>query len=99
LSFSLDGRALAIACGDGAWLWDIPPPMPDDPECVGLAVAVDTVKTVDNGLVRTLTDTEWRERKKQLDARGGDCLRRTWDDLTEAEKLELRAPPAVRGHD
>ncbi len=99
VSFSPDGCTLATACDDEARLWDVPPPVPDNPQWVRLAVEVATCKTIDNGLVRTLTQAEWLERKKLLDARGGDCLHRTWDELTAAEKLELRTPAAARSLD
>ena len=64
----------------------------DDPERVWLSVQVRTARTIENGVVRRLTRLEWDERKKQLDALGGDCLIRKWDDLTEREQPELRTP-------
>jgi WD40 repeat protein len=93
MSSSPNGRMLATASRDHmARLWDVPLPVPDQPERVWLAVEVRTAHTIENGLARLLTVKELEERKNQLEALGGDCLRRKWEDLTEQEKRELRTP-------
>ncbi|MCY2994656.1 MAG: hypothetical protein NTY19_43365 [Planctomycetota bacterium] len=98
VSFSPDGRVLASRSkgrdepiGE-ARLWDVPTPVPDQPERIWLAVDVASWHTFENGLVRVLSQAEWLERKKRLEAMGGDCLHRKWEDLTEQEKHELRTP-------
>ena len=97
MSFSPDGRTLATACADGtARLWEVPLPAIDDPERVWLSVELRTGRTIENGLVRTLTRAEWLDRKRQLDALGGDCLNWSWDDLSEQERAELRTPFRTR---
>lgn len=96
MSFSSDGRTLATASTyEYPRLWRVPVPVPDDPERVRIAVELRTRRTLDNGRIRTLTQAELSERKNRLDELGGDCLRRTWDALSEAERLELRTPTKV----
>jgi len=91
--FSPDGGTLTTASSDGtAQLWEVPLPVVNDPERVWLSVEVRIGRTIENGLVRKLTQAEWLERKKQLDVLGGDCLNRNWGDLSEQERQELRTP-------
>lgn len=94
VAFSPDGTR-ALTGGDNynnARLWEVPPPALDDPERIWLSTEVRTGWTIENGSRRALTPEEHHEKKKRLDALGGDCLNRTYNDLTEAEKLELRTP-------
>ncbi len=39
-----------------------------------------------DGVLRQLERTEWRKRKRELDALGGPCDLRRWDDLSVGEK-------------
>ena len=83
----------ATASDDGtARLWDVAPLAIDDPERVLLSVEVRTRRTIENGLIRRLTQAEWLDLKQQLDTLGGDSLNRSWDDLSEQERTELRTP-------
>jgi WD40 repeat protein len=93
LAFSPDGtRVLTLTSDYAARLQEVPPPALDDPERIWLSTEVRTGWTIENGSRRALTPEEHQAKKIQLNALGGDCLNRTYNDLTEAEKLELRTP-------
>lgn len=94
MSFSPDGRTLAVVDSPTARLWEVMPPAIDDPDRVQLSVELRVGRTIENGIVRPLTRSEWMEKTKQLDALGGDCLSRSWDDLSDEERAELRTPGA-----
>ena len=70
----------------------------DEPERLWLSIEVRTWHTFEkeSGLIRPLTHEEWRARKAKLDALGGSCDVRSWQDLSAAERAELRQPPRVR---
>jgi len=74
IAFSPDDRTLAIANGELLQFCDVPRPVTDDPEQVQLSAEVRTGQSIDNGLVQTLTRAEWSDRRKKLQAIGGDCL-------------------------
>lgn len=74
LSFSSDGKRLAIASVDGVAQRNIPEPAMGDSDRVQLSVELRTGRTIENGLVRMLTPAEWVNRKRRLDSLGGDCL-------------------------
>lgn len=92
-TFSRDGRRVLTGDREGnVQVWEIPPTALDDPERIWLSTEVRTGWTIENGSRRALTPEEHQAKKKRLDALGGDCLNRTYNDLTEVEKLELRTP-------
>jgi WD40 repeat protein len=93
VAFSPDGARVVTGSRDNtARLWEVPPPALDDPERIWLSTEVRTGWTIENGSRRALTPEEHQAKKERLDALGGDCLNRTYNDLTETEKLELRTP-------
>jgi WD40 repeat protein len=93
VAFTPEGAQVRTLSDEGTVrLWDLPLPRPEDPDWIWLSVEVRTWRTIENGVPRTLAPTEWLQRRKELDALGGDCLNRTWDDLTEKERLGLRTP-------
>ena len=69
-----------------ARLWNVPPPAQDEPERLQLSVEVRTGYHTDaNGIRRTLNQGKWLDRKQKLQALGGPCGVRRWEDLTPAE--------------
>ncbi len=101
--FAGDGTTVVTASKyDLAQLWDMPPPAADIPNEPGkpnrllLSIDVRTWHTFENGLIRSLTREEWRARKAKLEALGGPCDVRSWQDISAAERAELRQPPHVR---
>jgi hypothetical protein len=73
--------------------WDFPPPAADEPVRLRLSVEVRTGYTVsEQGRMQRLTQAQWLERQRQLQALGGPCDVRRWEDLSEAELAQLRSP-------
>ena len=74
MAFSPDGRTALTGSQDRtARLWSLPLPTPDEPCRVRAWVWVRTGKCFsEQGPLRDLTETEWREQCRQLDALGGD---------------------------
>lgn len=97
VAFSPDGQMVLTGCSDHfTRLWDVPPPAADEPERLRLSVEVRTGSTFDEkaGMIRRLTQAEWLSRQKVLwDKFHGPCDVRTWDQVSDAEKLRLRKPP------
>jgi WD40 repeat protein len=92
VAFSPDGRTVLTASWDHtARLWDVVPPAADDDERLRLSVEVRTGYYLNEfGNRSQLTLTQWLERRVKLER---FCDVRSWDDLTEEEKQELRKPP------
>ncbi len=71
-----------------ARLWHVVPPAADEPDKLRLSVEVRTGYFLDElGNPSRMTQSQWLERLKNLD-QSYDV--RSWDDLSEAEKKELR---------
>ena len=86
LSFSPDGRQVVIASTDMVSLWDVPPQSVEYADRVALSIEMRSGHTIDDTSgFRALTFGEWRWRREQLDAMGGDCLHRKWDDVANDE--------------
>ena len=68
----------------------------DEPERLWLSIEVWTWHTFENGLIRSLTHDEWQARKARLEELGGPCDVRSWQDLSPAERAQLRQPSRVR---
>jgi WD40 repeat protein len=98
MNFSSDGRKVLTGSIDKTvCIWNIVPPAKDNSNQLRLSVEVRTGICLDeNNRQSTLTLSQWLDRREQLDKLGGFCDVRSWDDLTEAEKLELRTPPNKR---
>ena len=83
-------KVLTLDDGGTARLWDVIPPAADHPERLRLSIewrsgfGLDS----DNRLSR-LSQAEWLVRKRKLDALGGPCDVRSWNDLSAAETDEL----------
>ena len=92
VSFSPNGRMIAVAADERVRMWDVPPPVPDEPKRVWLSVELRTSRTIEDGVVRPLTDEELTARRLKLEKLDGDCLVRRWQDLSEQEKQELTTP-------
>ncbi len=73
VAFRPDGRAiLTTTYGGKVRLWDVPAPVAGDVERVTLWVQVLTgMELTDDGAVRVLGATEWRQRRQRLEQRGG----------------------------
>jgi WD40 repeat protein len=79
VAISSDGRTAltGIATGEfgrrGARLWSLPLPAPDEPDRVRAWVRVRTGKCFsEQGTLRDLSQAEWLEQRRQLDALGGE---------------------------
>jgi hypothetical protein len=69
------------------------PPAADEPERLRLSVEVRTGYTVnDQGRTQRLTEDQRLERQRQLQALGGPCDVRRWEDLSAAELAQVRSP-------
>jgi eukaryotic-like serine/threonine-protein kinase len=94
VAFSPDGQTVLTSSGSTVLLWTVPPPAADEPERLRLSVEVRTGYFIDSdGVRRRLNQAQWPERRKQLDAHGGFCDIRSWDQLSEAEKKPRRTLP------
>jgi WD40 repeat protein len=73
VAFSADGRTVLAASEDGmVRQWDVPVPVADEPERIGLWAQVITGLELDGqGEFRGLGAEEWRERRRRLDELGG----------------------------
>jgi hypothetical protein len=98
VAYSPDGQTVLTGSEDkSARLWRVPPPAADEPERLKLSVEVRTGYYLDDdGIRRELTYDQWLDRRKTLDELGGFCDQRTWDQVSAAEKKELRTPPKAR---
>jgi WD40 repeat protein len=97
VAFSPDGQTVLTGSSDAtARLWDVPPPAAVEPERLRLSVEVRTGCEFDenSGTIRQLTQAEWLKRQTRLWTEfGGPCDARTWDQVSDAEKEQLRTPP------
>jgi WD40 repeat protein len=87
VAFSPNGQTVITGSHDHtARLWNVPPPAQDEPERLQLSIEVRTGYYTDaNGFHRTLNQANWLDRRKKLQALGGPCGVRRWEDLTPAE--------------
>jgi WD40 repeat protein len=98
VAISADGNTLVTASLDQtARLWDVPPPAADEQERLWLSIEVQTWHTFEreNCLIPSLAHDEWRARKAKLDSLGRSCDVRSWQDLSPAERAQLRQPPRI----
>jgi dipeptidyl aminopeptidase/acylaminoacyl peptidase len=73
VAFSPDGRTVLTGSNDGARLWGVVAPAPDEPERVRAWVRVRSGKAFDErGVLRPLTQAEWLQARQELDRLGGD---------------------------
>lgn len=100
VAFSPDGQTVLTGSSDEtARLWRIPPPAANEPERLKLSVDVRTGSKFDegSGTIKRLTRAEWLERQERLWKEfGGPCDVRTWDNVSDAEKQQLRTPSKSR---
>jgi hypothetical protein len=84
VAFSPDGRTAVTGSEDEtARLWEVVSPAPDDPVRLKAWVRVRTRQGFDDdGPLRPLTEEEWRQAARELEAHGGDWEKprdaRTW---------------------
>ncbi|MEK6261073.1 MAG: AAA family ATPase [Planctomycetota bacterium] len=93
VAFSPNGQTVITGSDDGtARMWNVPPPAQDEPARLALSVVVRTGYYTDSrGIRRSFNQAQWLDRKRQLDALGGPCGIRRWEDLTPAELKVSRA--------
>jgi WD40 repeat protein len=96
VAFGPNGQTVITGSYDHtARLWNVPPPAQDEQERLQLSVEVRTGYHTDaNGIRRTLNQAIWLDRKQKLQALGGPCGVRNWDDLTP-EELRQSVPTLV----
>jgi WD40 repeat protein len=71
--FTPNGQELLVL-SHGVQRWRVPTPAADEPERLKLSVEIRTGLEIDeNGVIQTLTRTEWLERKRRLEQIGGPC--------------------------
>ena len=71
----------------------------EGPERLRLSVEVRTGSEFDEntGTIKRLTQAEWLKRQARLWKEcGGSCDVRTWDQVSDAEKQQLRHAPKTR---
>ncbi len=74
-AFRPDGRELTLASDQTVFRVEVPVPATGDGKCLALSIEVRTGMTIRDGVVRTLTVQELTDRKSELAALGGDCLK------------------------
>ncbi|MCY2995482.1 MAG: hypothetical protein NTY19_47605 [Planctomycetota bacterium] len=97
VTFSPDGRTLATASRNLVRFWAIPPPAAypnDPPEQLQLwrSIQCRTTLTIEDGVVRQLTQAEWRECWRRLEQLGGPNDVRSWEQVSPRERALLKRP-------
>ena len=98
--FDLADKELAVLLAELAkndpHIWNVPPAAQDEPARLKLSVEVRTGYTTGSkGFCRPLKQSDWLKCKQELNALGGPCGVRRWEDLTAAElkASQARLPP------